>query len=101
MEYFLEKLTVQLESQIVPSTTNVFLKNGMMWPFVGGALIKWVMGRSAVAAYCSIWPLGIPTHTLGAVGFELHEHDVRHDLQVVRVSILQILLPPLIDDGTK
>ena len=70
MTYFLEKLTVQLAPQIGPSSTNVCLKYVIMWPLVGNALIIWGMGRLAVADGCSMWPLDVPTHTLGEYGLE-------------------------------
>ena len=65
MTSILDHLTVQLASQIFPRPNNSCLKDGMMWPLVGNAFPRWVMGRLSVVDDCPIWPLVVPTHTLG------------------------------------
>ena len=66
---------MQLTSQIVPSPTNVYLNYGMMWKLVVKDLISCRMDRLAVAADCSMWLLGVPAHTLGAVGLAFWNED--------------------------
>ena len=76
MTYFLENLTVQLASQIGPRPTNVYSKDGITWNLVGNTFISWVMSRLAVVVDCSMWPLDVPTHTLGEVGLEFWNGDL-------------------------
>ena len=68
MIFVLDNLNVQLASKIGPRATYMCLKDGMMWPLMGDDFSSLVMCRSDVEANFTIWPLALPTHTLGAAG---------------------------------
>ena len=58
---------MQLASKIGTRTTNFCLNNCMMCTLLGDGLISWGRGIVAMTDNCSMWPLAVPTHTLGAV----------------------------------
>ena len=60
---------MQFASQIGPTTMSVFVKVGMIYPFVGKYVSNCGIGSVAIAVELATCPYAVPTHILFAVVF--------------------------------
>ena len=66
MTALLVKVTAQSASHSVPTPIKVWRKPGMRFPLVVNSYRIWVHAKFPVPADCCVFPVAVPTVTLGA-----------------------------------